>query len=384
MDVMSDDVLGLILERVGSHVSLIRAAAVCRRWRRTVADAGFLRRYRSLHAPAVGGSYHNNCTWSGFLRGERTGDGPVFLPSSPSVVDARHFSLDFLPGGAASWAVRDSRGSLLIAICLIDLGRTPPDHVVCEPLTWRYARIPLPAVANDSNCRGLFILDGEVDEVASRISMSNFRMLCLFDCSGVTHTSIFTVGSSWSKNKINRVAPNIRRTVSCGRAAGCGYFYDRARSSRLYKLDGSTGKFSYSVLPAIESWDFDMGRYRIAEGCDGKPRIIVVFGHDMKVFARHDSTGWALERKILLWEAVRDLPGSVPSFIGAHHIVTTGVGFVILSQEPGGSWPFSVNLETMEAALVANNMGEMVYQCELPWPPALHACPALRNKALHQ
>ncbi|CAN6348225.1 unnamed protein product [Urochloa humidicola] len=118
-----------------------------------------------------------------------------------------------------------------------------------------------------------------------------------------------------------------------------------------------------------------MGRYRcITEGCDGKPRIIIVCDNDMKVFARHDSTGWALEKKILLWEAVHDLTGPVPSFIGAHHIVTTGVGFVILSQDFGESCPFSVNLETMKAALVANNMGEMVYQCELPWPPALHAC----------
>ncbi|CAN6329607.1 unnamed protein product [Urochloa humidicola] len=373
MDVTSDDVLDLILERVSSHVSLIRAAAVCRRWRRTVADAGFLRRYRSLHAPAVGGSYHNNCAWSDFLRGERTGDGPVFLPSSPSMVDARHFSLDFLPGDAASWSIRDSRGSLLIAICLIGPGRASIDRVVCEPLTRRYTRIPLPEVANDSIYLGLFLLDANVDEVASRISISNFRVLCMFDCSGVTHTSIFTTGSSWSKNKINRVAPNIRRTVSCGRAAGCWYFYDRARCSRLYKLDGSTGKFSYSVLPATESWDFDMGTYRIAEGCDGKPRIIVLF-NDVKVFARLDSTGWALEKKILLWEAVRDLPGSAASFIGVHHIVTVGVGFVIVTQEFGGSWPFSVNLETGEAALVANNMGGVVYQCELPWPPALHAC----------
>ncbi|CAN6338735.1 unnamed protein product [Urochloa humidicola] len=375
MDVINDDALGLILERVRSHVSLIRAAAVCRRWRRAVADAGFLRRFRSLHAPGVGGFYHNNCTWYGFLRGERTGDGPVFLPSSPSMVDTRHFSLDFLPGGAASWSIRDSRGSLLIAICLIGPGRASIDHVVCEPLTRRYTRIPLPEVANDSICRGLFLLDANVDEVASRISISNFRVLCMFDCNGVTHTSVFTMGSSWSKNKINRVAPNIRRTVSCGRSAGSWYFYDRARSSRLYKLDGSTGKFSYSVLPTIQNLDFHMGRYRcITEGCDGKPRIIIVFNNDMKVFARFDSTGWALEKKILLWEAVRDLPGSVASFIGVHQIVTVGVGFVIVSQESGGSWPFSVNLETMEAALVANNMGGMVYQCELPWPPALHAC----------
>ncbi|CAN6329608.1 unnamed protein product [Urochloa humidicola] len=105
MDVMSDDALGLVLERVDSHVSLIRAAAVCKRWHRAIAKASFLRRYRSLHAPAVAGYYENAA---------RRNDGPVFVPLSPPVVDARHFSLDFLPGGAEPWAIWDSRGSFLL------------------------------------------------------------------------------------------------------------------------------------------------------------------------------------------------------------------------------------------------------------------------------
>ncbi|CAN6338733.1 unnamed protein product [Urochloa humidicola] len=72
MDVMDDNALGLVLERMHSHVSLIRAAAVCRRWRRAIADAAFLRRYRSLHAPIVAGEFHN--TWS-------LNEGPVLVPS---------------------------------------------------------------------------------------------------------------------------------------------------------------------------------------------------------------------------------------------------------------------------------------------------------------
>ncbi|CAN6352155.1 unnamed protein product, partial [Urochloa humidicola] len=80
MDVMDDDVLGLVLERVDSHVSLIRAAAVCRRWRRAIADAAFLRRYRSLHAPPAAGYYHNpSPPWAWGAEGRA-----VFVPSSPS------------------------------------------------------------------------------------------------------------------------------------------------------------------------------------------------------------------------------------------------------------------------------------------------------------
>jgi hypothetical protein len=57
MDV--DDTVVLILERINSLVSLIRAASTCRRWRRVMADAGFLRRFRSLHGPPVTGHYYN-------------------------------------------------------------------------------------------------------------------------------------------------------------------------------------------------------------------------------------------------------------------------------------------------------------------------------------
>jgi hypothetical protein len=87
MDV--DDTLVLILERIDLLVSLIRAASTCRRWRRVIADAGFLRRFRSLHGPPVAGHYYNH------YRIHDATDSPSFVPSSS--IDARHFSLDFIP-----------------------------------------------------------------------------------------------------------------------------------------------------------------------------------------------------------------------------------------------------------------------------------------------
>lgn len=54
-----DHLLEVILLRLDSSVSLLRAAAACTRWRRVVADAGFLRSFRSLHgARHVAGRYH--------------------------------------------------------------------------------------------------------------------------------------------------------------------------------------------------------------------------------------------------------------------------------------------------------------------------------------
>ncbi|CAN6352154.1 unnamed protein product [Urochloa humidicola] len=377
MDVMNDDALGLVLERVDSHVSLIRAAAVCRRWRRAVADAAFLRRYRSLHAPPAAGYYHNpTAPWN--VDG-KLGYSPVFIPSSPLTVDARHLSLDFLPGGAESWSVQDSRGSLLVLMDTRYHGRAFPDLAICEPLTQSYRMIPPPP---GSDCWGSILLDGEVNEVGGRISMSNFRLLCMFHCNGVMLTSIFTAGSSWSERNIDPMAPGIgpefRLPAILGRASGSWYFYIKDGSRTLIGLDGSTGVFSSSVLPAIENWDDCIPRNKcvLTEGCDGKPRIVVAFDGTMKVFARLDSNKWALEKKFLLSEATSSLLEYPSSFLG-HDISTMGVGFIILSQRVFGireTSAFSVNLETMEIAPAAMNVGHIAYQCELPWPPTLHAC----------
>ncbi|CAO1939530.1 unnamed protein product [Urochloa humidicola] len=150
MNAMNYDALVLILERVGSHVSLIRAAAVCRQWHRAVADAAFLRRFHSLHAPPVAEYYHN---YEPPFRASvmnveaETSHGPVFVPSSPPLVDARHFTLDFLPNGASSWTMEDSRGSLLL-VGRVGTGAAMhfgfPSILVCEPLTRPYMMVPPP------------------------------------------------------------------------------------------------------------------------------------------------------------------------------------------------------------------------------------------------
>ncbi|CAL5092746.1 unnamed protein product [Urochloa decumbens] len=368
----SDDVLGLVLERVDSQVSLIRAAAVCRRWRRAIADAAFLRRYRSLHAPSVAGEYHNGA-W-------RSDEGPVFVPSSPSMVDARHFSLDFLPNGAGAWSVVDSRGSLLLLMDMRSmrlLGNRLPYMVVCEPLTRCFEIIPPLAVDIDAGCSCL--IDGIGIEADSRISMSNFRVLCMFLCHGFTHTAMLTVGSSWSEKSICHAAPNFHSTSSLGHAGGSQYFCVEGRT--LVHLDCSTGDFTSL---AIKDLDFDQERCNlfVTELRDGKPRIITVSNSTLKVFARLDNGEWALEKSALLREVTCGLPGYKPSFF--HHdqdILIRGTGSVILSPQSAESWQYSVDLETMQVELTTCDMKPTVYRCELPWPPALHT--HLIDDALH-
>ncbi|CAL4905624.1 unnamed protein product [Urochloa decumbens] len=370
----SDYVLELVLERVDSHISLIRAAAVCRRWRRAIADAAFLRRYHSLHAPAppVAGYYCD------FVGGRRSRVGPVFTPSSPSVVDARHFSLDFLPGGAASWTLRDSRGSLLLLrrVRFQFCGSELPDMVVCEPLTRRYRCIYPPADLDNSwYCLESYFIDGDADEAGGRISLSNFRVLGMFnDREGDTHVAMYTVGSSWSEKNIDHITPSFNCSCLMGHGGGCWYF---VQGRALIILDGSTSDFSSSELPPlVEDWDSHaLDRdFFITNGRDGKLRIFTVFDGTMKVFVRLEGGEWMLEKRVLLSEATRDLPGYKPSFFSTHQFVhMVGAGYVILSPMDD-LWMFSINLETMEAAPAVESMASWVYGCELPWPPTLHAC----------
>ncbi|CAN6329603.1 unnamed protein product [Urochloa humidicola] len=367
----SDDVLDLVLERVDSYVSLIRAAAVCRRWRRAIADAAFLRRYRSLHAPAVAGGY-GNC-----VGGLHSRVGPVFAPSAPSVVDARHFSLDFLPGGATLWIVRDSRGSLLL-LCHVEFEIFPSffrDMLVCEPLTRRYRWIRPPAdLADTRYFWQLCLSDGEADEAEGRISLLNFRVLCMFICRGFTHTAMLSTGSTWSYKSICHAAPNFYSTNYLGRAGGSRYFCVEGRT--LVDLNCSTGDFTSLAFPAIEDLYFDKERcnFFVTELRDGKPHIITLFNNTLKVFARLDSGEWALEKSAMLQELTCGLPGYNPSYLYSNQdILARGSGLVIFSQLPAESWQYSVNLETMEVELATYDMHPMVYWCELPWPPALHA-----------
>ncbi|CAN6356728.1 unnamed protein product [Urochloa humidicola] len=386
MDVMSDDALGLVLERVDSHISLIRAAAVCKRWRRAIADAGFLRRYRSLHAPTVAGYYHNtdSLVRAPVLGAEaKTRHGPVFVPSSPPVVDASHFSLDFLPNGAGPWTIQDSRGSLLLMGCARTRAGSLPDRLVCEPLTRRYTMVPPPPDFDESCCflgQGSFLIHGNTDKAGGCIGMSNFRVLYMLYRGLAGQAAVFTMGESvsmsWSEKSIDYIATRPQLMRHLGHACGSWYLY--IKGGTLIILDGSTGEFSRSQLPITESQDLDMwnGNYNlyITEKRDSTPRIFTSFGDNIQLFMRLGSGRWVLEKRVLLSEATHSLPGYHSSFFSRSPLVLTrGAGFIILSPRSECLWPFSIDLETMEASPAAWDMGAMVYQCELPWPPALHA-----------
>ncbi|TVU49453.1 hypothetical protein EJB05_00766, partial [Eragrostis curvula] len=396
-----DDTLGLVLERLDSQATLIRAASTCKRWRSFIADPAFLRRFRSRHRHAravVAGDYFMLSSPFRHLAlgleppAGRT--GALFVPSSPAI-DAGRYSLDFLAGaGVERWTVVDSRGTLLLLHCTLPWHHPgdgfTPDLVVCEPHTQSCKRILPPPDTSVDNFMfwGSYLVDGDAaDDVGDRISMSNFRVLCELSrrSDGVNVTAMFTGGatdssSSWGEKKAAvDVAPPWPLLRLMGRAAGKWYFYFQSR--KMIVFDGSTGEFSSSMLPPIVDWDLHIWHFKfyVTEGRDRKPRVFTVFDDTMKVLAMMDDDGgeWAPEKTVLLSEATRGLPGYKPSFFNQPlNILTRAPGFVILSTRTEDWWTFSIDLETMEAALAPaeEDLGAMAYPCELPWPPPFHAC----------
>ncbi|CAN6361570.1 unnamed protein product, partial [Urochloa humidicola] len=255
----------------------------------------------------------------------------------------------------------------------------------------RYTMVP-PLPDFDESCcfLGAFLIDGDTDKAGGCIGMSNFRVLYMVFRGLAWQAAVFTMGesgsTSWSEKSVDYNATGPQFMYLLGHAGGSWYFYMEDRT--LIILDGSTGEFSCSQLPITVTQDLNMSLYnfRITEGRDSKPRFFTTFCDSIKVFMRLCSGDWVLEKRVMLSEATRSLLGYRTSFFShPPNILTLGVGFIILSPVCEMRWPFSVDLETMEASPAAGDMGIMVYRCELPWPPALPAmCHAMRNEALHQ
>jgi hypothetical protein len=408
---LPDDLVELILLRLASTVSLIRAASTCKQWRRIVAaaDAGFLRRFRSLHAPAIAGYYYNSEKFTSFA--------PSPPPASAPAIDDSHFSLDFLhvvqdtvdgsrpQSSSSSWRIMDSRGSLL----LLDFAGSHPDDgarslLVCEPLTRRYQWVVPPSAGRGFGGGGCefsraYLADGaEADEAGGRVGMSNFRVVYeLYHHRHGVSAAVFTFTTggggaqlSWEEKAIGDIAGSSSCMHVLGHAGGSWYLY--APGGKPVVFDGSTAEYSASEseLPLDAdnwlSWDvmiFFPSCFRVAEGRDGHPRILTVVpgGGALKVFARCNDGGgeWVEEKTIPCAAAMRRLlgrPASSSSLGQWMSIVTTRPGFAVVSpQVREGRWFFAVDLDTMEVRQVAANMtGINIFGYELPWPPTMRAC----------
>lgn len=162
---LADDVLELVLLSIGSPICLVRASATCKPWRRLIAGAGFLSRFRFLHGPHVLGHYCYNAIKTTFAPWQ--GDCPVLVPD--------RVSLDFLPT-RSYLELSDCRGGLLAFVKYTGV------ILVCDPWTREYKEIDHPRiglrVSYAQYVDGTFLLDAADDE-AGTSRISNFRVLCV-------------------------------------------------------------------------------------------------------------------------------------------------------------------------------------------------------------
>ncbi|CAL5080910.1 unnamed protein product [Urochloa decumbens] len=378
MESIPNDMLELILLHVDSQVSLLRAAATCKRWRRIVTDEVFLSRFGSLHKlPVLAGCYSYQGSVVRSLQ---------FEPSPCNTdVDSGCFSLDFLHDHSSK-RIMDSKGSLL-------LFRVTGGFIVCEPLTRRHEVISLPAFPID-RCRNphAFLLgcsggdDGAKPVVGSSPCMSNFSVLCWFIDYDRDYPFVFNTGGSWRAITINRHEWHH----FIGFASRSLYWL--VRDGTVLTLDDQAGtEYAPFLLPDpdVEAFcPFDpMSSFQIAvaDGGDGEPRIVLGNNGEntagiLKVFARLRAAGgeWALEKSIQLTAVVMDLPlleeGGwcfVERGRGVHSAGTVRVAIYTR----GGCRKFSIQMDKMEVESLQLDMyTNWTYPINFPWPPSLHAC----------
>nr|CAB3463240.1 unnamed protein product [Digitaria exilis] len=135
---LTDDVIREILLRLppSEPAHLVRAALVCRRWRRLLADRGFLRLHRAFHggAPPLLGFLHNR---------DRTDGFPRFIPSAlgaPATAEAAAWRFSLPEPEPHAWLALDARhGRVLLH------SSDPKRLVVWDPITGDHHKLPLPA-----------------------------------------------------------------------------------------------------------------------------------------------------------------------------------------------------------------------------------------------
>ncbi|CAL5080867.1 unnamed protein product [Urochloa decumbens] len=383
-----DHLLVLVIRRLDSHISFLRAAAVCRRWRRVVYNAltrpGFI-----YPGPHLFGHYHVPDPSYSPAAGRRS---TLFIPAPRSTVNSGRFSLDFLPRGRRPWELVDGRGTILL-LANKRRGGHFPDLVVCEPLTRRYRRINPDEDAKYHRCLGAFIAKKNI----STTCMSDFTVIC------VTYDR--------SDGMAQDVGPLTVRLYSDRYGRGWGW-HDKVSSYNDY-INGAESAIYAGRSAGLVCWSIDdqgtvlaartnggiFTRFRVPEEARGQQnrckfrfvdevreavypeivRLACLIGDELRVYveeAQGHTRNWVLKCKLCLPEATLGLPGRKACYFGlSAKIVTAGDGYIVLTPAEE-TWLFSVELKTMrvEREHSRNRIAGEVYTYELQTSPNVHAC----------
>ncbi|KAF8650104.1 hypothetical protein HU200_064078 [Digitaria exilis] len=132
-----DEIVERILVRVASPRELAFASAAHPHFRRIIADAAFLRQYRSLHPPQLLGVLS---PW-GIMLAEAPHSN---APSARSLALDADFSDNHLPdGGGSNWRRSDARDGRVLVMRSYRRGDSVlPELAVCDPFTRGYRLLP--------------------------------------------------------------------------------------------------------------------------------------------------------------------------------------------------------------------------------------------------
>ncbi|KAL6622514.1 hypothetical protein ACP70R_032393 [Stipagrostis hirtigluma subsp. patula] len=371
---ISDDLLELVLLHIGSPVSLIRAAATCKPWRRVIGGAGFLRRFRSIHGPHVLGHYFQLTDFS------------FFFPSPGAAVDVRAG----VPSNLQYHAVlNDSRHGLLTFV------RTNCGViVVSNPFTRQRRELhpPCRRACCHSRCLTAFLLDADADEPGRSSHMSNFRVLCVSlphlchgSSSSIVEAHVFSARDnrwlSLSTMAVDDVVPpgadmyDPTHFMFVGRAGGLICWSAKVNINGVLLLDESTGEFSSFTLPGRLA---DINRLRMIGVDAGVMRLVRTVRDDFEVLRYARSSGdCVIERRVGLSQLAGGLearPDRWWRLMEMAEAAGTAVHFV-LSPGDKTNWVFTVDVENMKLERTqSDRFARRVFTYELPWPPTIKAC----------
>uniref|UniRef100_M8BIX2 DUF1618 domain-containing protein n=1 Tax=Aegilops tauschii TaxID=37682 RepID=M8BIX2_AEGTA len=127
-------------------------------------------------------------------------------------VAARNLALDFLPRGEfgdCGWELADIRGGLL----LLFHSELAPGLLICDPLRRCYREIPRSAWFHGCHMLGAFLLDGEDEDAAAGISLTNFRVTCAlfrFGDRNARACAFSSAGGGWTSGAARSSTPVCR------------------------------------------------------------------------------------------------------------------------------------------------------------------------------
>ncbi|KAL6622513.1 hypothetical protein ACP70R_032392 [Stipagrostis hirtigluma subsp. patula] len=351
---LADDLLEVVLLRLPSPVSLVRAAATCRPWRQVIAGAGFLRRFRSLHSPHVLGHFsYGSCT--------------VFVPSpappgEAAAVDvSRLVSLGFLPSTChmRNLVLTDCRDGLLAFV------HGESTVMVCDPWTRQCMEVHVVASPGKgfSLCLAAFLLGANAEKETCP-NLSNFRVLY-----------VCPAGDEDDDTPNARLSPWVYADF-VGRVGG-SLFFSAGDGDNMLQVDEITGESSFFTLPTSDEIDGDEPCYNrqkigVVGGDIRDVRVLRIIREQLEVLRFSD-----VREAYVLEKTINPRIGRARSWRFLNTAEAAGdPSRVVLALNEEYMLIISVDIETAEVKLVGNKnrRNREMLPYELPWPPTMNVC----------